>query len=139
MSGKTWFTLTAASALFQAGPAFAQHQHGMPGRASDSSHGEHAAPAPTPNYDVRTIEIGVISSGFDPAEVQLRKGEVVKLVFTRTTERACATRVIIKDLGIDVDLPLGQPVAITLKPEKVGKLPVSCPAATFRGTLVVTD
>lgn len=137
MSGKTWFTLTAAYALFQAGPALAQHQHGMPGMARDSSHAEHAAPEAKPNYGVRTIEIGVISSGFDPAELRLRKGEVVKLVFTRTAERTCATRVIIKDLGVDADLSLNQPVAVTVKPDKAGKLRYSCPMDMIGGTLIV--
>lgn len=136
MNRKTWFTLTAAYALFHAGPAVAQHQHGMSG-ASASSHREHAAPAPRPNVDVRTIEIGVISSGFDPAELHLRKGEVVKLVFTRTAERTCATRVVIEDLGVDADLPLNEPVAVTVKPETTGKLRYSCPMNLVGGTLIV--
>ena len=137
MSKKTWFTLAGAGALFAAGPVLAQHQHWMASAPDSASHRQHTAPAAKPSYDVRTVEIGVLSSGFDPAELRLKKGEVVKLVFTRTTDRTCATRVVIKDLGVDADLPLGKAVAVTLKPEKAGKLRYACPMDMVAGTLIV--
>ncbi len=112
MRKSTWFTLTAAVALLAAGPALAKPDA------------------------VRTVQVGVTNE-FSPAEIHVKKGEKVKLVFTRTTDRTCATSVHIRDLGVSQELPLNKPVAVTLEPKKAGKFRYSCSMDMIAGTLVV--
>jgi len=122
MTKKTWLTLTAAYALLAASTALAQgHSH------------QHAAMESKP----RTIEVAVSSDGFVPAEIHVKKGEKVNLVVTRTTERTCATAIVVKDLGVNQDLPLGTPVTVAIKAEKAGKLRYACPHDMIAGTIVV--
>ena len=49
----------------------------------------------------RVIQVTVDSSGFVPSEIRVKKGENVKLVFTRTVDRTYATAVVVKDLGVN--------------------------------------
>jgi plastocyanin domain-containing protein len=122
MQDKTWLTLAAACALLAAGPALAG---GQPQRRAGSG----AKP--------RTIEVAVSSEGFVPAEIHVKRGEKVNLVVTRTTERTCATAIVIKDLGVSRDLPLNEAVTVAVAPEKKGKLRYACPMDMITGTIVV--
>lgn len=122
----TWATLTAA-ALLTAAPALAEA-----GRARSADRQEQKSrPAA-----VRTIEVGVTGS-FSPEEIHVKRGERVNLVFTRSTDRTCATSVHMKGLGVDRDLPLGKPVTVALKPDKAGKYRFACSMDMIAGTLVV--
>jgi plastocyanin domain-containing protein len=120
MNTKTWLTLSAAYALLAAGSANAQY-HGLPPR--------------TPQ--VRTIEVAVTSDGFVPTEIHVKKGEQVTLVVTRTSAQTCATSIVIKDLGVKADLPIGKPVTVTIKPSAAGKIRYACPEDMVAGTIVV--
>lgn len=122
MIKKTRFTLTAAYALIAASPALAQgypHQHESRG------------------VQARSIEIAVSSAGFVPAEIHLKKGEKVKLVLTRTTERTCATAIVIKDFGVKQDLPLDKAVTVAFKADKKGKFRYACPMDMIAGNIIV--
>jgi len=122
MTKKTWFALTAACALLAAGPAVAQG---------------HSRQHATADAKPRTIEVAVSSDGFVPAEIHVKKGEKVNLVVTRTTERTCATAIVVEDLGVNQDLPLGKPVTVAIRAEKAGKLRYACPHDMIAGTIVV--
>jgi plastocyanin domain-containing protein len=121
----TWVTLTAA-ALLTAAPALAEA-----GRRSADRQEQKSRPAA-----VRTIEVGV-TGAFSPEEIHVKRGERVNLVFTRSTDRTCATSVHMKGLGIDRDLPLGKPVTVALKPDKAGKFRFACSMDMIAGTLIV--
>ena len=120
MRKKAWLTLSAAYALFAAAPADAQYH--WPGPR-------------TPQ--VRTIEVAVTSDGFVPSEIHVKKDEQVKLVVTRSSAQTCATAIVIKDLGVKQDLPLGKPVTVTIKPSAAGKVRYACPEDMVAGTIVV--
>lgn len=136
MTTRTWFTLTAAYALLAAGPALAQQGHEGRGMAMD--HAAQSAPgkASARRSAARTIEVQVTGE-FSPAEIHVKKGEKVKLVFTRTTDRTCATSVHFRELGVDRELPLGRPVTVALTPAQAGKFRFSCGMDMVAGTLVV--
>ena len=61
----------------------------------------------------------------------------MNLVVTRTTERTCATAIVVKDLGVNQDLPLGKPVTVAIRAETAGKLRYACPHDMIAGTIVV--
>lgn len=120
MKKKTWLTLAAAYGLLAAGPALAEGQ-------------QHKAAS----QKARTIEVLVTSDGFVPAEIRVKQGEKVALVVTRKTERTCATAIVIKDQGVNQDLPLNKPVTVAVKADKKGKLHYACPHDMISGNIVV--
>ena len=91
---------------------------------------ESAAP-PTPG-----VRIVVGEKGFDPARVSVRAGVPVKVTFVRTTDKTCATEILIPSLKIRRALPLDQPVVIDVTPQK-GALEFTCGMNMLRGSLVV--
>ena len=153
MTTRTLFTLTAAYALLAAGPALAEqahagHDHAMAGMAGMAGMGSMAGMDMTPaaraapkkaaarHAAARTIQVQVTGE-FAPAEIHVKRGEKVNLVFTRTTDRTCATSVHFRELGVDRELPLGKPVTVALTPAKAGKFRFSCGMDMIAGTLVV--
>jgi plastocyanin len=74
----------------------------------------------------RVVEMQVTSKGYEPSPLTLKKGEPVTLRITRTTERTCATEIVIPGHDINTPLPMGQPVEVTFTPEKSGELKYGC-------------
>lgn len=85
----------------------------------------------------KTIRVSVSSEGFAPAEIRVKSGEKVKLVFTRVTDQTCAKAVEIKDLGVSKRLPLGSPVTVPLNPFARGSIRFACPMGMVAGNIVV--
>lgn len=74
----------------------------------------------------QTIDMKVTDKGFEPAAVTVRKGEPVTLIITRTTERTCATDIVIDEAGVKAKLPLNQAVNVTFTPNSSGELKYGC-------------
>ena len=72
-------------------------------------------------------EIQVTERGFEPARVRIARDEATTLVVTRKTERTCAKQIVLDELGIREELPLGKAVRITLTPPKSGPMKFGCP------------
>ena len=90
---------------------------------------------------VRRIPIAVTRRGFEPDVVDVRSDETVTLVFTRTVERTCVKRVLVyldRDHDVARDLPLGQPVAISLHCDRPGELVYACSMQMTGGTIRVS-
>jgi plastocyanin domain-containing protein len=117
-------TLAAAATLavlaFLPSPALAQRGQGT------------GQPAPAP-----AIAIAVTGDGFVPARLEVKKGQKVRLVVTRQTDRTCATEIVIRDQGIHQKLPLGQPVTVEFTPMKSGQLRYACGMDMISGVIVV--
>jgi plastocyanin domain-containing protein len=97
-----------------------------------------AEPAP----QTRNLDIAVTSDGFVPADVSVARGDLVTFVFTRKVERTCVKHVIVSLDGehqLDRELPVNQPVAVTLRFERSGELGFSCPMQMHGGTIHVTE
>jgi plastocyanin domain-containing protein len=107
-------------------PALAQHDHA----------GGLAA-APSVQKAAQAIEIAVTSEGFVPASIKVHKGQQVRLVVTRKTDRTCATEIVIRDQGINRTLPLGKPVTVEFTPGKSGQLRYACGMDMISGIIVV--
>lgn len=73
-----------------------------------------------------TVALSVTEKGFEPSPVGVKQGQPVKLVLTRTTDKTCATEVVLEEYGIDAKLPLNQPVEVAFTPTKTGKLVYGC-------------
>ena len=75
---------------------------------------------------VRSIEMSVIDKGFEPARIEMKKGEPVHLVVTRKTDATCAKELVIKNEKLRKDLPLNKPVAFDFTPNKTGEMAYVC-------------
>ena len=88
----------------------------------------------------REVDIEVSQRGFSTTSVPVRVGETVEIVFTRTTERTCAKRVVVSlDAGQRVEraLPVGAKVALTLHDDRPGELGFSCSMGMYGGVIDV--
>ena len=83
------------------------------------------------------VEIAVTEDGFVPSEIKVSKGQPVTLVVTRKTETTCAKEIVIADANVKKELPLNQPVTVTVTPSKTGKITYACGMDMVTGVLIV--
>ena len=83
------------------------------------------------------VRITVTKNGYEPFRVKATRGKPLTLVITRTTDETCATEIVIPEVGLAKDLPLGQPVTVTFTPERSGELRYSCAMQMFQGVIDV--
>lgn len=95
------------------------------------------ATAPARSHEQR-IAITVTTKGFEPSTVQVKAGQPIVLVVTRKTERTCAKEIVISARKpIRRELPLDQPVAIRMEPQKSGTVRYACGMDMVSGKLVI--
>jgi len=86
------------------------------------------------------VAIEVTREGFEPNRIVVRTGETVTFTITRRVEHTCVTSVVIS-LGpeerIERELPLDEPVAISLRFDARGELGLSCPMNMYGATIEV--
>jgi len=83
------------------------------------------------------IDIVVDGGVYAPARIEVAAGKPVTLRFLRKDPSPCAEKVLFDDLGIAADLPVGQPVELTITPKESGDYAFTCQMQMYRGTLVV--
>jgi RND family efflux transporter MFP subunit len=86
---------------------------------------------------VQEVRIAVTETSFEPPKVTLSAGVPARLVFTRATDKTCATSVVFASLKIKKELPLNEPVTIEFTPSRAGEIAFACGMNMLRGTLVV--
>jgi plastocyanin domain-containing protein len=126
--------LAIAALTLTAMPVFslAQHDHHMGG-----DHAARPAAVTSVPQAGQAIEIQVTGDGFVPANIKVKKGQVVRLVVTRKTDRTCATEIVIRDQGINQKLPLNKPVTVEFTPSKSGQLRYACGMDMISGVIAV--
>lgn len=82
------------------------------------------------------VEIQVTKEGFVPASTKVKAGKPVTLVVTRKVQRTCATEIVIKNYGIDQELPLDKTVEVTLTPKEPGAIRFACAMDMIAGELI---
>lgn len=82
-------------------------------------------------------EISVAAEGFVPSRVELRSGVPSELVFTRRSDKTCATEVVVPALQIRRALPLNVPVTIAVPAQPAGEVTFACGMNMLRGAIVV--
>lgn len=83
------------------------------------------------------IDILVEGGVYTPARIEVTAGKPVILRFLRKDPSPCAEKVLFDELGLAADLPVGQPVELTLTPTEAGEYAFTCQMQMYRGTLVV--
>lgn len=93
-----------------------------------------ADPKPAAGHDVA---IRVDGKGFTPSSVTAEKGKPLALVFTRTTDKTCATAVAFPDLKVEKQLPKDTPVRIELPTADARTYTFQCGMGMFKSKVVV--
>ena len=83
------------------------------------------------------VSVTVTEAGFEPQRVTVQVGMPVRITFTRTSDKTCATKVVFPSLKIERDLPLNRPAAVEFTPAKSGDIEFVCGMNMLRGTVVV--
>lgn len=83
------------------------------------------------------IEVVVENGVYTPASIEVAAGKTVTLRFLRKDPNPCAEKVLIDDLGISADLPLGKAVNVVVTPPKPGEYAFTCQMQMYRGRLLV--
>ena len=79
----------------------------------------------------------VVRGGYDPAEVRVRRGAPVRLVFDRQETSGCSEEVVLPEFGVRRFLPAHQKTAIEFTPETAGTYEFTCGMSMLRGRLTV--
>lgn len=97
------------------------------------------APSPAAaESPAREISIVVDEGRYQPARIEMKEGEKVRLVFLRKEHNPCTREVLIPALNIRRELPPDQPVAIEVSGLKPGTYEFHCGMKMVYGQLVVT-
>jgi plastocyanin domain-containing protein len=92
-------------------------------------------PAPTAASGVVRVEVN--ERGFFPSSVAIAQGNPVQLEFTRTNEETCATSVVFPELSITKDLPLREPVRVSVPAERERTLAFQCGVGDHRSAVII--
>jgi Cupredoxin-like domain len=84
-----------------------------------------------------SVLVNVTMVGFDPAVIEAKAGEPLKLAFFRPNAANCGREVVFPDLGIRKELPPGQTVIVDITPTKSGPLGFECGMKMLKGQLIV--
>ena len=90
-----------------------------------------------PHAPPGSVLVNVNMIGFDPALIEAKAGQPLKLAFFRPNEANCAREVVFPDLGIRKELPPGQIVVVDITPPKSGPLGFECGMKMLKGHLIV--
>ena len=72
------------------------------------------------------VQVAALAEGFRPADIYVKQGQPLELIFKRTTDDTCATEVVFKALAIKKDLPLGQAISVTIPTATRGEYTFTC-------------
>jgi plastocyanin domain-containing protein len=84
-----------------------------------------------------TVEVKVTGDGWVPDKIPAKAGEPLTLVITRTTDKTCATEIVVKDYKINTKLPLNKAVTVKFTPTKAGEVKFACGMDMITGVIVV--
>lgn len=83
------------------------------------------------------VPIRVDENGFTPSSVNAEKGKPLALVFTRTSDKTCATAVSFPELKLEKQLPKGTPVRVELPAAEARTYTFQCGMGMYKSKVVV--
>ena len=92
---------------------------------------------PGPHPPPGSVLVNISMVGFDPAVIEAKAGQPLKLAFFRPNAANCAREVVFPDLGIRKELPPGQTTVVDVTPPKSGPLAFECGMKMLKGQLIV--
>lgn len=80
-----------------------------------------------------------VRGGYDPADLRVRRGVPVRLVFDRQETSGCSEEVVLPEFGIKRYLPAHQRTSVEFTPERAGTYEFTCGMSMLRGRITVVD
>ncbi|MEO6445322.1 MAG: cupredoxin domain-containing protein [Gemmatimonadaceae bacterium] len=80
-----------------------------------------------------------VDGGYSPAQVRVKAGQPLRLVFDRRDNSSCSEEVVLPDFGIRKFLPTGQQTTIEITPATAGRYEFMCGMSMLRGTIIAED
>jgi plastocyanin domain-containing protein len=77
-----------------------------------------------------------VKGGYQPAAIQVKAGQPVRLNFTRREASTCGEEVIFPSFGKRAHLPENQTISLEVVPDKPGEYEFTCGMNMYRGKLV---
>ena len=84
---------------------------------------------------IQEIDV-TVKGGYQPASIEVRAGQRVRLNFTRRESSLCGEEVVLPGFGKRAHLPENQPVTIEITPEQPGEYDFTCGMNMYRGKLI---
>lgn len=78
-----------------------------------------------------------VQGGYEPANVRVKRGSPVRLVFDRQETSGCSEEVVFPEFGVRKFLPAHQKTVVELTPESAGSYEFTCGMGMLRGRLTV--
>lgn len=85
----------------------------------------------------REIAVSATANGFQPEVIDVKQGESVVLVMTRTENGTCATEAHFEELGRKVDLALNEPQRVEIPTANKGTIHYACAMNMWKGEVRV--
>ena len=79
----------------------------------------------------------LVQGGYHPSAVEVEPAAPIRLVFDRQEASACSERLVIADLGVDVELPEGRRTVVDLPPLGAGTYEFRCGMGMLHGEIRV--
>jgi plastocyanin domain-containing protein len=136
MNRKTFIATIALliGALLTTATAFGSAQSCC--KAKRSNKASRSVQAAQQQNGTQTATVEINDKGFEPSSLKLKAGVPAKVTFVRKTDEGCAREVVIKEYGINRQLPLGEPVTVEFTPRK-GEFTFACGMDMLKGKLIV--
>lgn len=90
-----------------------------------------------PHAPAGAVLVNVSMVGFDPATIEAKAGQPIRLAFYRPNAQNCASQVVFPTLGIKKELPPGQTTVVEITPPTSGPLAFACGMNMLKGKLIV--
>jgi plastocyanin domain-containing protein len=78
-----------------------------------------------------------VRGGYEPAEIKVKRGLPVRLIFDRKEESSCSEEVVIPEFNVRKFLPAFQKTPVELTPAKAGTFDITCGMSMLHGKLIV--
>lgn len=78
-----------------------------------------------------------VRGGYDPAEVRVKRGAPVRIVFDRQETSSCSEEVVFPDFGVRRFLPAHRKTPVEITPAEAGSYEFTCGMGMLRGRLTV--
>ena len=85
------------------------------------------------------IKVTVSSAGYEPASINVKKNQPVKLAFTRTDANNCGGEVVFAKQNIKKKLPVGETILVEFTPDTAGEIAFTCGMEMYKGNVVVAE
>jgi plastocyanin domain-containing protein len=83
----------------------------------------------------KTVRIDISGGFYSPKEVQVKKGERIRLMFVRDAKPTCGDTLVIPALKVKTTLEVGKPFTVDVTPKK--DIAFGCGMDMMRGKIVV--